>query len=132
MSNLKNKKPSVAWVQRFQQLQEASRPFSQNLFADSCLKSRSLHCKQMMADKYVHSATFSDDGSYFLSNDGKGHVLLWSIGQLLGCERKPNPTIMLNEVEEYTWTSCLAISSDNKKILSNDSYSSVFIHDTQT
>ena len=116
------------------QLHSSGQSFKDNQFLDTCLTKKSLHCRDLFFNNRdcFSPLKFSEDGTYLVSSREK-FVLLWPINKVLGCERKPKPTVMqAKHSGRENYVNCLAISANNKRLISCGGYGDIFIHDTNT
>ena len=130
-------------MQRLKQLQEFSRPLSDNLFEDTCRREPTLYCRELAPESYwepdrapafgimngFHSMEFSNDGSFLVTGNSFDGVYLWPIDQVLGGKQSTSPAKM--KCDNPNKVQFFAISPDNRRILSCDVNGQVFIHDSE-
>ena len=105
-----------------------SNQLSENLFANTCQYSKSLHCKDLdeVGFGYLSALEFSNNGEFFISA-GDEQLLHWPMDKTLRNNKLSKP-IQLDFSDEDDFL-CLAISSDNRRVLSGSDSGIVFIYD---
>ena len=84
-----------------------------NLFTNTCLKSQSLYCLNMLAHHdYIQSFEFSDDGKYFLSASMDKCLLLWSMDCAVSNHSKPKPTVFKADYSSHIFSLALGPAND--------------------
>jgi len=142
-------KKATGWVQRLKQLQDFARPLNDNLFVDTCRSSSTshhhqtpsssqLHYRELVAgapnnnDPYsggFHVVEFASDGSFMVTGNSFDSICLWPIDQILSGEKKTNPIRLQGRNPKKVFY--LAISRDNRRILSSDLHGAIVIHDSE-
>ena len=107
-----------------------------NTFAENCLliasagsqQSQLFQCRDLVGHtEAITAMEFSKDGSFIVSGSYDGTVRLWSIR-----EDNNGTQFQLMEAKHESFSTSLAISSDNSRIFSTGRESAVVINDTHT
>ena len=80
----------------------------------------------------VSIVEFSDDGSFFVSGEDHGRVLLWPTCKAMDDRREPVKDEMDTTDLNGVGLLCLSMSPDNERIISGFSNRKFLIHDTKT
>ena len=133
--SMRMKRPT-GWVQRIRHLQETGWPFNDRLFLDTCQQYQFLHSKKIKAyHPWFESAIeFSSDGNFIAIGENNGSVLLWPIIKIFvnnNTQKKSNPMAMKTQHTTGCYIPSLAISQDNRRVLSGGADCKVIIHDSE-
>jgi len=113
---------------------DRGRPLSECWFAGTCLTSKSLHCKELVAHTdQVKGLDFSFDNKFLASAGYYGRLLLWPINkEIFSCE-KPKPTVVKQPIYRYPSDSfhTLTFSPDSDRLYSGTTGGYIFIHDLE-
>ena len=116
------------------EMTDRGRPLSECCFTETCLTSKSLHCKELVAHTdQVKGFDFSFESKFLASAGSDGHLLLWPINkEIFSCE-KPKPTVVKQPIYRYPFDSfhTLSFSPDSDRLYSGTTGGYLFIHDLE-
>ena len=116
---------------------QAARSFHQNEITTNVISSHdykeslTIYGRRQNSTFGTRTVEFSNDGSWFVSGCYDGRVLLWPTTKALDNQWTPNP-IEMKEKHDMNSVTCLAMSSDNSRILSGGLDDKILIHDITT